>query len=397
MKHKRLIILCSILVLLIVFKFLYPFNFLKDVGYIASDTHTKNIEQLDSVNTTPVIVTGSNAPISHLPTPTNVKAVYISSWVAGSPKLRDRLITMIDETELNTIVIDVKDSTGRIGFSVNDPELAKMKTVETRIKDIRALTNLLHSKNIYIIGRVAVFQDPYLTKLKPEWAITRKSDGAVWKERKGLSFLDPTKKEVWEYTVAIAKEAYANGFDEINFDYIRYPSDGNMKDLNYHLKEGATRSDNLEAFFTYLHGEVKKENNIPMSADIFGLTTEVNDDMGIGQVWEKVIPYFDFVAPMVYPSHYPNGQYGFKNPAEHPYEVITHSMKGAILKTNKMQGQDIHKIRPWLQDFNLGAKYTKEMVRAQIKALNDQGLESWMLWDPRNVYTKDALELEPKL
>jgi hypothetical protein len=332
-------------------------------------------------------------PITHIATPPHVRAIYVSAWVAGLAKYRDPLVHMIDTTELNAIVIDVKDSTGRIGFYVNDPILAKYGSVEKRIPDVRAFTNMLHAKGIYVIGRVAVFQDPYMTHTKPEWAITKKSDGTVWKDRKGLSFLDPAKHEVWDYTIAIAREAYNSGFDEINFDYIRYPSDGNIKDINYHLAKGETRSDNLEKFFTYLHTELKKDPSIMMSADLFGLTTESTDDMGIGQVWEKALPYFDFLAPMVYPSHYPSGQGGFKNPAEHPYEIINKAMIGAVSKTQKAGG-NIAQIRPWLQDFNLGATYTDVLIKAQMKAVYDNKLDSWMLWDPRNKYTPSALSLE---
>lgn len=334
-------------------------------------------------------------PVTHIPTPKDVKAIYASAWVAGSPRFIDPLIKMIDERELNAIVIDAKDSTGRVSYHDGNTFIESFGSPEKRIPDIRALTTLLHQKNIYIIGRVAVFQDPYMSMKKPQWAITRKSDGKVWKDRKGLSFMDPTNKEYQAYIVAVARDAYEQGFDEINFDYIRYPSDGNLKDINYKLGEGKTRADNIEAFFTYLNTEMKKGTPIPMSADLFGLTTEVNDDMGIGQVWEKALPHFDYLAPMVYPSHYPNGQYGFANPATHPYEVITHALTGAIAKTTKA-GADIHKIRPWLQDFNLGAVYTKELVRDQIKAANDKGLTSWMLWDPRNKYTPEALLLESK-
>lgn len=331
--------------------------------------------------------------VTHISTPKEVKAVYISSWVAGSPKIRDTIIDMVDKTELNAIVIDVKDSTGRVSFNVENPVIKKAGSIEKRISNVRALTDMLHKKNIYIIGRVSVFQDPYMTKARPDLAVTRKSDGGVWKDRKGLSFLDPANKEVHDYIVNIAKSAYDEGFDEINFDYIRYPSDGNMKDINYHLKEGETRSDNIEKFFKYLSTEVKKDVNIPMSADLFGLTTEANDDMGIGQVWEKALPYFDYLCPMVYPSHYPAGHAGFKNPSDHPYEVIDRALKGAINKTNKVSG-DKNKIRPWLQDFDMGAVYTKELIQAEIKAVNDNGLTSWMLWDPSNKYTPSALKLE---
>jgi hypothetical protein len=329
-------------------------------------------------------------PVSHIETPEPLKALYISSWVAGSPKFRDSIIKIIDETEINAIVIDIKDSTGKISFKIDDPFIKEINSAENRIGNILALTELLHKKNIYIIGRISVFQDPYLANKKPEWAITRLSDGGVWKDKKGLSFLDPTKKEVLDYTISIAKASYDLGFDEMNFDYIRYPSDGNMKDINYKLKEGETRADNMEKFFKNLNTEMKKDVNIPISADLFGLTTEAKDDMGIGQLWEKTIKYFDYVCPMVYPSHYPKGHMGYTNPALSPYEVINQALKGAIAKTKAIE-EDPNKIRPWLQDFDLGAIYTKELVRAQIKATNDNSLSSWMLWDPSNKYTPSAL------
>jgi hypothetical protein len=354
----------------------------------------KQIE-ITPANTSQIPQADESISITHIPTPEYVRAIYVSSWVASASTYRNPLIKLIDDTELNAIVIDVKDSTGRIGFYMNDPILQEYAkgSMENRVRDMRALTNLLHSKNIYIIGRISVFQDPYMTKIRPEWAVTKKSDGTVWKDNKGLSFLDPANKEVWKYTVAIARAAYESGFDEINFDYIRYPSDGKISDINYHITPPNTRSDNLEAFFTYLHSEMKKSPAITTSADVFGLTTEAMDDMGIGQIWEKAIPHFDFIAPMVYPSHYPNGHAGYKNPAAYPYEIITRAIAGAILKTTKIN-QDVNKIRPWLQDFNLGATYTKDLVRAQIKAVHDQKLSSWMLWDPRNKYTAGALLVE---
>ncbi len=330
-------------------------------------------------------------PVTHMGTPLKVKALYMSSWVAGSKDFRNSLLKMIDETELNAVVIDIKDSTGRVAFEMNDPLVKEIGSVEKRIKNIREITSLLHSKGIYIIGRISVFQDPYLTKLKPEWAVKKLSDGGVWKDKKGLSFLDPTSQEVWDYTLRIAKESYDVGFDEINFDYIRYPSDGNIKDINYNLKEGMTRADNIELFFKYLSSEIKKENDIPISGDVFGLTTEAWDDMGIGQVWERALPYFDYLCPMVYPSHYPKGHAGYTNPALYPYEVIDRALESGIAKGMLLSVSKIAEIRPWLQDFDLGATYTKDMIRAQIKAVYDNGIDSWMLWDPSNRYTKEAL------
>ena len=396
-KKRTKIILVIILGLFLLGLIFYclPLFFSKNFEYNSQIKNTevedlKKIEKKETITETdpPVLI-----PVTHIETPDVVKAIYMSSWAASSKKFKNRLSKMIDDTELNAIIIDIKDSTGKISFDIQNEEIKKFGSVEKRISNIRELTNFFHEKNIYIIGRISVFQDPYLTELKPEWAITKKSDGSVWKDRKGLSFIDPTKKEFHKYILDLALASYEEGFDEINFDYIRYPSDGDMEDIDYGLAEGETRSDNMEKFFKYISTEIKKDKNIPISADVFGLTTEAIGDMGIGQIWEKVLPYFDFIAPMVYPSHYASGYSGYDDPNKYPYEVILRSISGAINKT-KAAGEDINKIRPWLQDFDVGSVYTKEMVRAQIKAVEDLGLSSWMLWDPKNQYTPEALLLE---
>lgn len=395
---KKLFITLIILVIIISFGiFAAPYFF--SVSFdpkIQVDEYVKNTQSIEAnllnqpVNE-PVVI-----PVSHISTPESVRAIYMSAWVAGSVKLRNRLISLIDTTELNSVVIDVKDSTGRVSFYTDNDLINSLGSSEKRISDLRSLVDELHSKYIYIIGRISVFQDPYMTKKMPHWAITKKSDpDSSWKDRKGLSFLDPANKEVWDYTIAVAQTAYDMGFDEINFDYIRYPSDGNIKDINYNLSEGATRSSNIEDFFKYLSLNLKKDVNIPISADLFGLTTTAlgEDDMGIGQILNKALPHFDFIAPMVYPSHFPNGWNGYANPAERPYEVIHFTMQKAVEKSLAL-GFTADKIRPWLQDFDLGANYTKELVRAQIDATHDSGLDSWMLWDPKNLYTPEALEIE---
>jgi len=401
---KRFILIIS-LIFIICGVFIYcklPKVFSNDIEYnINQDVSQNNdgekiindnIEGLDAGDMTSN-TSNSLIPVTHLKTPESVKALYMSGWVAGSNKFRDSLIKIVDETELNTVVVDIKDSTGRISFTTDNPDIQKIGSSENRIKDIKELISLLHSKNIYVVGRISTFQDAYLTKLRPEWAIKKISDGEVWKDRKGLSFLDPTNKNVQQYILNLALYSYGVGFDEINLDYIRYPSDGNIKDINYNLATGETRSDNMEKFFKYFSSEIKKNENIPISGDVFGLTTEAKDDMGIGQVWEKTIPYFDFVCPMVYPSHYPSGHAGYKNPALYPYEVINRALASAIVKT-KAINQDVSKIRPWLQDFDMGTTYTKELIKAEMKATYDNGLDSWMLWDPSNKYTPSALKLE---
>ncbi len=324
---------------------------------------------------------------THITTPKNVRAVYMSSWVTSTPSIRQKIVDLIDSSEINAVVIDIKDATGRVSFLVDDPVVSDTQSPKDLIKNIPDLIQTLHDKNIYVIGRISVFQDPYLTKLKPEWAIKTKSTGAVWKDKKGLSFLDPTKQEVWNYIVHLAKFSHDQGFDEINFDYIRFPSDGNISDISYPTADGS-KSDAIEKFFIYLHDEMKSAG-ITTSADLFGLTTEATDDMGIGQVLEKALPHFDYIAPMVYPSHYPKGYQGFANPAAKPYEVITIAMKKGVARAVAL-GMDASKFRPWIQDFNMGTTYTASMIKDQIRALHEQGIDSYMVWDPANTYTTEA-------
>ena len=335
--------------------------------------------------------------ISHLTTPSQVKAIYMTNWVAGDKKLRSSLVKIADDTEINSIVIDIKDYTGRIGFEVSDPLLKELGAYERRIADIKEFIEELHKKNIYVIGRISVFQDKYLVGRRPDLAVRRKSDGGVWKDFKNISWLDPGSKEVWGYIAALAKESYGVGFDDLNFDYIRFPSDGNMSDIAFPVSAKRNKVEVLSEFFAYLDSQLA-DISIPISADVFGMVATNYDDLNIGQVLEQIAPHFDYIAPMVYPSHYPPTFQGFKNPAAHPYEIVLYSMSKAVERliaasstpaSPTSQGGP-SKLRPWIQDFDLGATYDAEKVRAEIQAVYDSGLTSWMSWDAGNKYTRDA-------
>lgn len=330
--------------------------------------------------------------VTHVDTPESVRAVYMTSWIAGRKDLRKKIHKEIRENEsINAIVIDIKDDTGKISFPINHKLINELGSSEKRIEDIREFIAELHEDDIYVIGRIAVFQDPYLiTKWRDEAVKKLSNPEETWGDRKGLGWMDASSERVWDYVNTIAEESYKIGFDEINFDYIRFPSDGNMQDVKYTLSEGKSRSEVLESFFKYTHDRLKPQG-IPISADIFGMTTVNTDDLGIGQVLEKTLPYFDFVCPMVYPSHFPSGWNGLPNPAEEPYKVIQYSM-GKAVERAKALGEDPQKLRPWLQDFDLGATYTKELVSSQIDATYELGLDSWLMWDPRNTYTIDAFK-----
>lgn len=333
--------------------------------------------------------------VRHIDTPESVKALYMTSWVAGTPSIRERLITLIDTTEANAVVIDIKDATGKVSFNIDSEPFKSLGSTDNRIPNIAELIDRLHDMDIYVIGRIAVFQDPYLIKLWPEEAVKQKSDRSkLWADHKGIGWFDAGSQKVWDYAISLAEESYAVGFDEINFDYIRFPSDGNMQNIYYPLSEGESKPEVLESFFKYADEKLRSGNNpMVISADLFGMVATNTDDLGIGQVLERAAPYFNFIDPMVYPSHFPNGWNGFKNPAENPYEVIKITMDKAGDRMETI-GEPRTKIRPWLQDFNMGATYTAEMVKEQITATYDAGLTSWLMWDPRNNYTKAAYELE---
>lgn len=328
--------------------------------------------------------------VTHIKTPESVKALYMTSWVASTPSIAKKVIDVVDTTEANALVIDIKDYTGNISFQSGDPRLVEYGSEVNRIKNIKEFIGELHKKNIYVIGRVAVFQDPHLVKERPDLAVkTSSNKNAIWKDRKGITWLDAGSEEVWEYAVLVGEVSYAMGFDEINYDYIRFPSDGNMKDIYYPVSDGKSKPEVLKGFFSYLNDTIRQKG-IPISADLFGMVTTNTDDLNIGQVLENTLPYVDFVAPMVYPSHFPPTWNGLKNPAANPYDVIHYSMNKAVERAKAM-GEDPLKLRPWLQDFNMGATYTKEMVRSQIQATYDVGLTSWMMWDPSNTYTEGSL------
>jgi len=321
--------------------------------------------------------------ITHIKTPDAVKGVYMTSWVASTRNFRKELVELIKNTELNSVIIDVKDYTGKIAFEVSDPELKNIGSAENRVNDIGDFLESLHKENIYVIGRIAVFQDPYLVGKRPDLAVKKADGKTVWKDYKGAVWLSPCSREVWDYAINIAKESQAIGFDEINFDYIRFPSDGNMKDISYPFCEKEkTKADSLEKFFAYLKDGLSGLK-APLSADLFGMTTVNTDDLNIGQVLEKAEPYFDFIMPMVYPGHYPKGYNGYVNPAARPYEIIKLGMDTAS-KRLLAASSTPSKLRPWLQDFDLGAVYDADMIRKQKQAVYDAGLSSWFLWSPSN-------------
>ena len=315
--------------------------------------------------------------------PDKIMAVYLTSWSASDSSRIDYVIDLSKETEINAVVIDVKDWSGRIPYDTNISLADEYGAERIIIKDMKGVINRLHKEGIYAIARVTVFQDPVLASKRTDLAV-KSLDGGIWYDYNGLAWIDPNKKEGWDYNIAVAKDAISQGFDEINFDYIRFPSDGNLNNMDI---DSSTEREVIQSFYQYLRSELE---GIRISADLFGLTTVNSDGLGIGQVIEDAYQYFDFVCPMIYPSHFASGFIGFESPAEHPFEVVPYSMAKAKIKLDGYNS----KLRPWLQDFNLGAVYDIEKVYLQIKAVKEiltDDYYGYMIWSPTNWYNEEAI------
>ncbi len=321
--------------------------------------------------------------------PLYIKGVYLTSWTAGNSKKIDYFLELVKQTELNAVVIDIKEVDGRVAFDTNSSLINDLGTEQVMIPDIKKVIEKFHRENVYVIARIVVFKDEILPKIKPELALKNRQAG-LWRDWAGRTWLDMASKEVWDYHVELAKEAIRVGFDEINFDYVRFPSDGDISQIVYPIWDGKTpKPEIMRRFFEYLNQELKPLG-VFLSADLFGLVlwNESNNDMNIGQILEYALPYFDFICPMVYPSHYPPDFEGYANPAAHPYEIIKMNLEKGKGKMNDTEA----KLRPWLQDFSLGAIYDKEMIELQKQAVYDTDSYGWLLWNPASRYTEEALE-----
>jgi len=334
--------------------------------------------------------------------PEFVKGIYISASTAGYTKRFNELTDLVEQTELNTMVIDIKDHRGALAFDTDNEKLKPYVAEHTPLGNMEEFTAPLREKGIYLIARLFVFQDPAFAEAHPEWAVSR-SWGGLWRDNHGIPWLDPASKDVWKYNTAVAREAFIGGFDEVQFDYIRFPSDGSISSAVYPVWDGEKpKHEVMGEFFTFLNKELRVKMGMPISVDLFGLTMWQHDyDLNIGQRLLEAMPHFDFISPMVYPSHYPAGFIGCANPAACPYDVIYRNMvKGQEIFSRfdvgtapgQKQRDKLATFRPWLQDFHLGATYTPDMVRKQMTATEDGGGTGWILWNARNVYTSAALE-----
>ena len=321
-------------------------------------------------------------------TPFHAKALYLTFYGIGSLALRNPALALEARKKLNALVIDVKGDRGMIPYRSSVPLVAQTGANKIiTVRDIHSLVQDLHSRGLYLIARLVVFKDNPLAEFRPELAL-RGADNKIWHDHEGLAWTDPTKKEVWDYTTDIAVEAAKNGFDEIQFDYVRFPD---APGATYSVPN--TEENRVGALSGFLGAARTRlaPFNVFMSADIFGYTAWNLNDTHIGQKIEKLAPLLDYLCPMLYPSGFQFGIPGFRNPVANPYEIVKLSLDQAAKRT----GLSTNHFRPWLQAFRDYAfdrrVFGAAQISAQIKAADDFGSGGWMLWNPRNAYTADGL------
>jgi hypothetical protein len=326
--------------------------------------------------------------------PDTLRGLYVNRWAAiGAPMWR--LIELAKTTEVNALVIDVKDDRGLMLYHSAVPlarEIGADTTQPMSYRRVSAVLDSMRKYGIYPIARIVVAKDPLLADKRRDLAIRRRDDStAVWLDRNGKPWLDPTHPEVWKYAADISAEAVRLGFSELQFDYVRFPDEDRVIDEGrYARMEGRVRAQVIRDQLGYLRTLVKPLG-VRMTIDVFGLTTTDTTDMGIGQRWEMFIDRADVVLPMSYPSHYAPGTYGIANPNAKPYETIGRALEDATRRTQGIAAAA--KIIPWYQDFTLGPpQYGAAEVRAQIRSGLASGYPSWILWNPRSHYSVDALE-----
>ncbi|HUQ98613.1 MAG TPA: putative glycoside hydrolase [Gemmatimonadaceae bacterium] len=335
------------------------------------------------------------AKIAHVPRPEIVRGLYINRWAALGQKMRE-LIGVAKTTEVNALVIDVKDDRGFVLYKSKVPLAIAIGADTNRAmshEKLRSILDTMIAHKIYPIARIVVAKDPLLAGSRLEWAIKRKDNLEPWMDKNGHPWLDPHHREVWQYAADLAKEAYDLGFSEVQFDYVRFPDEKRLvHEAVYPLANGRVRAQVIRDQIGFVR-EALKPLGMPVTIDVFGLTATDTTDMGIGQRWEMFADQADVVLPMVYPSHFAPGTYKLGNPNASPYATIDHAMKD--IKRRNAKIANVAKVVPWYQDFTLGPPhYYREQVRAQMKAGYDNGFQSWILWNPGSRYTLAALEPE---
>lgn len=320
--------------------------------------------------------------------PSTVRAIYLNPRITDSWDGFMALVDMIDRTELNALVIDIKDEQV---FYPTGVSLFQASGTVAPLYDVSAMLAVLADHDIYSIGRLVVFKDSLVAEARPDLAINDTETGNFWRDMNGVAWVNPLQEELWDANASLAVEAGTLGFDEIQYDYVRFPTDGDLSRMDFGTPLTEDIRTDAIASFAEMSFQRLAPTGAKLAADIFGYTLLVPGDLGIGQNATRLSPFFDTLCPMVYPSHFPDGSLLVPgHPNDYPYETIRISMEAGA---SKVDGHT-HKLRPWLQDFSLPGMtpYTITDVRAQIDAAEAANTGGWLLWNPDNVYAEETFK-----
>jgi hypothetical protein len=314
--------------------------------------------------------------------PPEIRGVHVTMALATIPGKIDQYISLARDG-LNTIELDVKDENGQVAFVPSSVPLARAIGAAKPYYKPRQMARKVHAAGLYLVGRIVAFEDPVLSQQRPELAL-HNADGSLWKNNAGLGWTNEYDKRVWDYVVSLGAAAARAGFDEIQFDYVRFPSDGDVSQIRYPVKTGEPKGWTIARFAHYAARRLHPLG-ARVSVDVFGLSATRN--LGIGQKPGRLARYVDAVYPMVYPSHFYAGEYGLDDPNADPGDTVDQALADF---QRELRGKKALLV-PWLQDFSLGRTYTLADVRAQIQAARGRGAAGFMLWNPVGVYTTEAL------
>lgn len=325
--------------------------------------------------------------------PFRPKALYLSPYGIGDSGLRGDALRLIDQTELNALVIDVKGDRSIVPYPSAAHAAAGLGAqTPVTVRDMAGLVKSLHEQGIYLIARVVVFKDDRLADVRPEWAV-RDKDGAVWRDREDLSWVDPMRRQAWEFSLAVAEEAAQLGFDEVQFDYLRFPDAPGLRFAQPNTEDRRVAA--VNGFLDAARARLARYN-VFIAADVFGYICWNENDTQIGQQLESLAGRVDYLSPMLYPSGFSFGIPGYRLPVAAPYEIVHHSLQRALQRT----GLPAVRFRPWLQAFRDYAfdrrSFDAEEVRAQIDAAEALGTDGWMLWNAHNRYSAAGLKATPR-
>ncbi|MDF2944309.1 MAG: putative rane protein [Herbinix sp.] len=360
----------------------------------------KPVPQVTKIPTPTIAIVNEPTKTPEVPkdtqVPSIVKGIYVTAPVAGSDSMNE-LINLVNTTEINAMVIDVKDDQGKISYEMDSAMAEKIGAVTNTISDMGSLVTTLKEHNIYLIARIVTFKDPFLAEQRQDLAI-KNQDGSLFRDNNGEGWVNPYNHEVWNYLVEIATQAAAIGFDEVQFDYIRFSTGKGMSKVDFGKEAKKKSKEDIIIEFTKYIYEKLKPLGVYVSADVYGTIISSSIDAGlVGQNYVEMSKYLDYICPMIYPSHFGEGNYGIDYPDLEPYNIIRKALTASQTKLDQIPEEDHRAIvRPWLQDFTATwikhhMKYGGAELKEQINGVYSAEYEEWLVWNAGCNYSEDGL------